>query len=150
MIKTIIIAILFVGSVFAKNSTDDLSLIKAAKNAREKSYCPYSNYAVGAAIKTKDNKIYKGVNVENASYGLVICAERSAVFNAVTDGNKNIEEIAIVTKDGGAPCGGCRQVLNEFNPNMIVIISNEDGSKITKYRLKELLPDSFGPHNLKK
>ncbi len=123
-------------------------LINSAKEARKNAYCPYSHYQVGAAVKTKNKKVYRGVNVENASYGMTICAERSAVFNAVTNGDKNIESIAIVTKDGGAPCGGCRQVLNEFNPDMTVIVSNEDATLIKVYTLKELLPHAFGPANL--
>jgi cytidine deaminase len=123
-------------------------LINSAIQAQEKTYSPYSHYPVGAAIITDEGKVFLGTNIENASYGLTICAERSAVFNAVTSGEKNIQAIAIVTKNGGLPCGACRQVLNEFNPEMIVLISDTNKTIIKEYKLSELLLDGFGPKNL--
>lgn len=123
-------------------------LINSAIQAQEKTYSPYSHYPVGAAIKTNDGKVFHGTNIENASYGLTICAERSAVFNAVTSGEKNIQAIAIVTKNGGLPCGACRQVLNEFNPEMTVLISDTNKTIIKEYKLSELLLEGFGPKNL--
>jgi len=123
-------------------------LVQLAVQARKKSYSPYSHFAVGAAIKTKGGKIYTGTNVENASYGMTICAERCAAFRAVAEGSLDLEAIAISLKAGGSPCGACRQVLNEFNPNILILIGNEDGSLIQEKRLSELLPEAFGPKNL--
>lgn len=124
-------------------------LIQKALNVRQNSYSPYSNYKVGAAIKTKSGKIFIGTNVENASYGMTICAERAAVLAAVSNGEKNIDSIAIVTKDGGSPCGSCRQVLNEFNPDMNIVLINENGVVKKQCKLSDLLIDAFGPKNLK-
>lgn len=124
-------------------------LILAAKKVRENAYEPYSKYKVGAAILTDSGKTFVGTNVENASYGLTICAERSAVFAAISSASKDIKAVAVVTRDGGSPCGACRQVLNEFNPDMIVITSDEAGTKVAEYTLKEILMDSFGPKNVK-
>ena len=156
MLKTLfifIVSLSFLCSINAK-STKQMSpdwkkeLIEEAKAARQNAYAPYSKYLVGAAIRTDDGKLYRGLNVENISYGLTICAERCAVFSAVSDNNKNIKAIAIVTKDGSAPCGACRQVLYEFNPEMLVITSSEDGSIIKEYKLNQLLPEAFGPEDL--
>jgi cytidine deaminase len=130
-----------------QNSTTEL--VEKAMTVRQNSYSPYSNYKVGAALKTLSGKIFVGTNVENASYGMTICAERSAVFSAVSSGEKSFESIAIATKDGGSPCGGCRQVLNEFNPDMEIILVNEQGSVTKKCKLCELLSGAFGPKNLK-
>ncbi len=125
-----------------------IELIEKAIEGQQKAYAPYSNYLVGAAVYTKSGKIYSGCNVENASYGLTNCAERTAVFKAVSNGDKEIEMIVVVTKDGGLCCGACRQVLNEFNPKMQVIAIDQD--KEIKFRgtLDELLPYAFGPANL--
>ena len=100
------------------------------------------------SLSTKDGKVFTGHNIENASYGLTICAERTAIFNAITHGYQDIETIVIVTKDGGMPCGACRQVMNEFNPQMRIIVANEDNTKITTFKLFDLLPYGFGPKNL--
>jgi cytidine deaminase len=120
-----------------------LRLIKTAIKASLKSYSPYSNYKVGAAVLTYNNKIFSGTNIENASYGLTLCAERIAVFKAVSEGFKKIIAIAIATKDGAFPCGACRQVLYEFGPDMIVIIVDFNGNIIKETNLKNLLPDAF-------
>ena len=123
-------------------------LIDKAVEGQKNSYAPYSNYFVGAAVLTKSGKMYSGCNIENASYGLGNCAERTAVFKAVSEGEKEIEAIVIVTRDGGMSCGACRQVLNEFNPNMKVIAVDKDYKVRREVILSELLPHAFGPSNL--
>ena len=122
-------------------------LLAQAIEAREFAYAPYSNYKVGAALLTSGGKLYRGCNIENASYTPSNCAERTAIFKAVSEGNREFEAIAVVTSDGGAPCGVCRQVMREFAPNLTVIIGDLAGN-YQVYRLPELLPDSFGPENL--
>ena len=119
-------------------------LIKKATQARSKAHAPYSKFLVGAALLTEKGKVYTGVNVENASYGLTVCAERVAVFKAVTDGEKNFEKIAIVT-DTDQPkslCGACLQVLSEFCADLEIVCATLRGKK-NKYRLRELLPKAF-------
>lgn len=121
------------------------TLIEQAKQAREFAHVPYSQFKVGAALKTKDGSVYTGCNVENASYGLTNCAERTAVFKAVSSGNKDIEEIAIVadTENAVAPCGACRQVLSEFMaPEAVIVLSNLEGNTV-KTTMQELLPGAF-------
>ena len=122
-------------------------LVKAALEARKKSYSPYSKYKVGAAVLGASGKIYAGTNVENASYGLTICAERSAIFNAVSSGEKAIKAIAVTEH----PCGACRQVINEFaKPNTPVYIARIKNGKpaADEYKLKDYLPFPFGPGSL--
>jgi len=126
----------------------DAALIQQALAVRNNSYSPYSEFAVSAAILTESGKVFTGVNVENASYGLTICAERVAVATAVTEGERNFEAIAVVVKGGGSPCGACRQVLYEFAPHLRVLISNEDGELLRTVSVGELLPDAFGPQSL--
>jgi len=125
------------------------NLVKLAKDAREKAYAPYSNYQVGAALLTKTGLVFSGCNVENAALGHTICAERTAILKAVSEGHRTFEGIAVVTKDGGTPCGSCRQVMREFAGDLTVIVADEKGATKT-YTLNELLPHSFGPDNLKK
>ncbi|MBN1898552.1 MAG: cytidine deaminase [Spirochaetes bacterium] len=125
-------------------------LINLAKDAQKNAHCPYSSFPVGAALLCENGNIYTGCNVENASYGLTICAERTAVFKAVSKGEKKFKAIAIVlfSDNFGVPCGACRQVLREFGTDMDVIMAKQTGEyKIMK--LSELLPESFGPENLK-
>lgn len=121
-------------------------LINIAKKTKKFSYAPYSKYKVGAALITDKGKIYSGSNVENASYGLTICAERAAVFTAVNDGARIIKAIALVSSSSAlpVPCGACRQVLAEFSNklDMMVIFVNAKGEKIIK-NLRNLLPDAF-------
>lgn len=119
-------------------------LVKAAILAREKAYAPYSRYKVGAAILGSNGKIYTGCNVENASYGLAICAERVAIFKAVSDGVKKFKRIAIATGSSkpGSPCGACRQVMAEFCHDIKIIITNSKGVS-RKTTLTKLLPDAF-------
>ena len=100
-------------------------LISAASQVRARAYAPYSNYQVGAALLTKSGKIFTGVNVENAAYPDSICAERSAVFNAISAGELEFEAIAVVTRNGGTPCGSCRQVLAEFGLDIKVLLADE-------------------------
>ena len=125
----------------------DQELIALATEARLKAYAPYSHYLVGAALLTASGKVYTGANVENASYGLAICAERTAAVKAVSDGERDFVSIAVVTENGGTPCGACRQVLNEFGPEMRVLIADATGH-YQALRLSELLPASFGPAQL--
>jgi cytidine deaminase len=123
-------------------------LIEAAQKARLSAYAPYSKYPVGAALQTKSGRIYTGANVENAAYPDSICAERVAIFKAVTDGERDFDAIAVATTDGGTPCGSCRQVLAEFAPNARVIVVNQQGDIVQERPLHELLPGAFGPSNL--
>jgi cytidine deaminase len=97
-------------------------LIRAALDAQQRAYCPYSNFLVGAAIRTASGKIFQGCNVENVSYGLTICAERVAACSAVAAGEREFTDIAVVSNGGASPCGACRQFLAEFNPNLRVIM----------------------------
>jgi len=127
--------------------TDTNTLINHALSAREKAYAPYSGYKVGAALLTADGEIYEGCNVENAAYGLCMCAERTAVFKAVSDGERHFTAIAVATENGGSPCGSCRQVLREFAPDLTVIITDTAGN-FRETTLADLLPDSFGPEHL--
>jgi cytidine deaminase len=126
---------------------DIKSLMADAKKARENAYCLYSNFKVGAAILTKSGKIYTGCNVENASYGLTICAERNAIFKAVSEGEKGnfIKAVAIVldAPDYGAPCGACRQVINEFAEPDAVIVMGTVGGNYKVEKLENLLPYAF-------
>ena len=122
-------------------------LVAAATSARTKAYVPYSGFAVGAALRTADGHIFAGCNVENASYGLAVCAERNAVFQAVARGERAIQAVAVVTENGVTPCGACRQVLAEFNPQMTVIVADMAGGRRI-YSLPELLPEAFGPEQL--
>lgn len=130
--------------------TSDKELIGIATDAMEKAYAPYSKFKVGAALVTGDGNVYTGCNVENASYGLTECAERVAIFNAVSDGATRVVKIAIVSSSGVTtyPCGACRQVLNEFALDTKIILTDEYGA-IKTFKLTELLPHSFGPDLLK-
>ncbi|NJN94139.1 MAG: cytidine deaminase [Anaerolineales bacterium] len=122
-------------------------LLKLAIEARENSYSPYSHYKVGAALLTMSGKIFTGCNIENAAYTPSNCAERTAIFKAVSEGERNFAAIAVATSNGVAPCGVCRQVIREFAPNLTLILGDIEGN----YRvvsLTDLLPDSFGPENL--
>jgi len=123
-------------------------LIDLAIEARRRAYAPYSKYAVGAALRTKTGKMFTGVNVENAAYPTTMCAERSAVFAAVTAGEHEFEAIAVVTSNGGFPCGSCRQVLAEFGLDTIVLIANTEGELLEETTVFDLLPGAFTPGNL--
>jgi cytidine deaminase len=126
-------------------------LIGVARNAAARAYCPYSGFRVGAAVLTDRGEIFGGCNVENASYGLTICAERNAIFQAVaqTAGAVAIRAVAVYTPTASptAPCGACRQVIHEFGANAL-ILSACDGADVIYSRTDELLPGAFGPSNL--
>ncbi|MER3429939.1 MAG: cytidine deaminase [Blastocatellia bacterium] len=119
-------------------------LIRAAKAAREKAFAPYSNFQVGAAVETAQGEIFVGCNVESASFGLTLCAERVAIFSAVAAGRRRIKRIAIVadTETLTAPCGACRQIIWEFGGDIVVELANLRGSS-QKLRIGELLPYAF-------
>lgn len=129
--------------------TDD-ALLDAAKAARANAYAPYSNFAVGAAVRAEDGTIVTGCNVENASYGLGICAERNALTTAVAQGLRRFTEIAIAGPEGiaTAPCGACRQFIAEFDPALRVTYTGP--VEPVRTTLAQLLPASFGPHALGK
>lgn len=130
-----------------KNTSQWDNLLKLAIEARENSYSPYSHYKVGAALLTTSGKIFTGCNIENAAYTPSNCAERTAIFKAVSEGERNFAAIAVATSNGVAPCGVCRQVIREFAPNLTIILGDIEGNyKVVS--LTDLLPDSFGPENL--
>lgn len=118
-------------------------LMELAKEAYQYSYAPYSNFCVGAALLTKSGHIYTGCNIENASYGITNCAERTAIFKAISEGERDFLKIAVATKDGvcGYPCGSCLQVMNEFMKDGYVILENN--GEMIEYAVKELLPYGF-------
>lgn len=132
--------------------TDELreKLIESACEARRWAYAPYSGYPVGAALLTASGRIYDGVNVENASYPNTICAERVAVFKAVSEGERDFVAIAVVTSNAGAPCGACRQVLSEFGLETIILIADEQRKVVAETTVGELLPRAFGMEQVKK
>jgi cytidine deaminase len=124
------------------------SLIDLANAARARAYVPYSHYPVGSALRTKTGKIYTGTNIENAAYPHTMCAERVAIFKAVSEGEKDFEVITVVTNNGGSPCGGCRQVMAEFGLDTIVLMADADGKLVKESTVKELLPEAFTPEKL--
>ncbi|MGL5207594.1 MAG: cytidine deaminase [Acidaminococcaceae bacterium] len=128
----------------------DKELYAAALAVREKAYAPYSKFCVGAAVRTADNNIYVGCNVENASYGLTCCAERNAIYAAVAAGEKSFKTlcVAAATAEPVAPCGACRQVMSEFGIDELFLANCE--GKVIRMTLKELLPYSFSSESLKK
>lgn len=126
-----------------------LELINQAQSAYQQAYVPYSHYPVGSAVLFSSGKIYSGCNVENASYGLTVCAERNAIFQAVAEGERELKGVAIAvpTDTFPSPCGACRQVMREFAVDCPVVLVNGSGkTKVTS--LRTLLPDSFGPEFL--
>ena len=122
-------------------------LIEQAQKAQERAYCPYSHYHVGAAVLTDSGHVILGCNVENAAYGETICAERVALTAAVAAGHSGFTAIAVATRDGGSPCGACRQVMSELGPAMAVYLANENGEYRTT-TVQDLLPDAFTPASL--
>jgi cytidine deaminase len=127
-----------------------LELVRRAHQARELAYAPYSGYRVGAALLAMDGSIYLGVNVENAAYPTSMCAERTAVYTAVAAGKRQFSAIAVVTSNGGFPCGACRQVLAEFGTEMIVLIADQQGKLVAEKTLRDLLPGAFLPKDLER
>lgn len=127
----------------------DEQLIEAARRAREQAYVPYSRFPVGAALLTEDGQLYTGCNIENASFGLTNCGERTAIFKAVSEGHRRFTAIAVIAETDGpvSPCGACRQVMSEFGPDARVILTNLQGNtQVTTVR--ELLPGAFTPADL--
>lgn len=123
---------------------NDKELIEAARVAREKAYVPYSRFPVGAAILTEDGTLYTGCNIENASFGLTNCAERTAIFKAVSEGHTRVTAIAVIGDTDGpvSPCGACRQVMSEFAPDARVLLTNLKGV-VAETSVRELLPGAF-------
>ena len=130
--------------------TDDLrtTLIQAATSIRQRAYAPYSLYPVGAALLTESGHTYTGVNIENAAYPTTICAERVAVFKAISEGERGFMAIAVASANGGSPCGSCRQVLTEFGLDTVVLIADEDGRLVQEMTVGDLLPEAFTPGDL--
>jgi len=124
------------------------ALIQQAIYARQWAYAPYSEYEVGAAVLTDSGKIYDGVNIENAVYPLTMCAERVAMFKAVSQGEKSFTAIAVVTSNGGTPCGSCRQVMAEFGKDTVVLVADSHGKLVNEYTVADLLPDAFSEEDL--
>jgi cytidine deaminase len=125
-------------------------LVQLAIEGRERAYAPYSNYKVGAALVTPSGRFFTGANVENAAYPTSICAERVAIFKAVSEGEREFVALAVVTGNGGTPCGACRQVMAEFGLDTVVLIADAEGKLRQEARLAELLPGAFGPGDLGK
>ena len=123
-------------------------LISMGEEARQSAYAPYSNYPVGAALLAENGNIYTGANVENAAYPVSMCAERVALFQAVTRGDRTFSAIAVVTENGGSPCGSCRQALSEFGLDTLVIMADAKGAIVQEKTVRELLPDAFTPEHL--
>ena len=122
---------------------------KIAAEMRNLRYIPYSHYAVGAALLTKSGKIFTGCNIENAAFPVTICAERTAIFKAISEGEKEFEAIAVATEDGqGYPCGSCRQVMVEFSLDMEVMLADAEGNITADLNISELLPGAFTPDKL--
>ncbi len=132
------------------NDDQRKQLIEMAVQARRWAYAPYSNYAVGAALLTASGKYYDGVNIENSAFPDTICAERVAIFKAVSEGERDFVAITVVTSNGGTPCGSCRQVMAEFGLDTLVIIADETGRIIQETTVISLLPGAFTGHNLSK
>ena len=122
-------------------------LVARAMQAREHAYAPYSDYKVGAAVLAKSGQVYDGSNVENAVYPLSTCAERVAIVKAVSEGEREFVALAVATKNGGSPCGSCRQILREFGKETVVLVADAMGS-YRETSVAELLPDSFSATNL--
>ena len=126
---------------------DREELIRQATAARERAYAPYSGYKVGAALLGRSGRVYTGCNVENAVYPLVTCAERTAVVKAVSEGEREFAALAVVTENGGSPCGSCRQTLREFGEEIVVLIADTRGA-YRETTVAALLPASFGAADL--
>ncbi len=125
-----------------------VDLVRIASQVRKWAYVPYSKYQVGAAVLTESGRVYDGVNIENAAYPVCVCGERVAIFKAVSNGEKEFQAIAVVTKDGGTPCGSCRQVMAEFSPEMLVIIADENETIKAEKTVADLLPGAFKADSL--
>lgn len=123
-------------------------LVDLAIEARRRAYAPYSNYQVGAALRTRSGRIFTGVNIENAAYPTTICAERVAIYSAIAQGEREFDVIAVVTSNGGSPCGSCRQVMAEFGLDTVVLIADTEGQVHEQTTVNSLLPGAFTPGHL--
>jgi cytidine deaminase len=123
-------------------------LIEEAREIRQMAYAPYSKYRVGAALLTESGKIYSGVNIENAAYPTGMCAERVAIFKAISEGERKFLAIAVVTENGGSPCGSCRQVISEFGLETMVYIATSSGKLLAEATIAQMLPVAFRPEDL--
>lgn len=123
-------------------------LVEAAIKARLLAYAPYSNYQVGAAVLSTSGRVFSGANVENAAYPTTMCAERVAIFKAVSEGEREFAAIAVVTSNAGMSCGGCRQVMAEFGLDTLVLIADDQGKIAQELTVRELLPGAFTPNDL--
>ena len=133
-----------------KSKEEERLLIDLANKAREHAYVPYSKYRVGAALRTKSGRVFTGVNVESAAYPTTMCAERVAVYKAVSEGEREFDVIAVVTDNGGSPCGSCRQVMAEFGLETRVLIADGEGNLLKEMTVAELLPEAFTPQHLER
>jgi cytidine deaminase len=123
-------------------------LVTAAVNARLNAYAPYSEFKVGAAVVADSGRIFTGCNIENASYGLTVCAERIAIFKAISEGDKRVKALVLCLEGSTSPCGACRQVIHEFGPGIPILTCDPQGKLIRETTLDRLLPEAFGPKNL--
>jgi cytidine deaminase len=123
-------------------------LVEAAIQARLMAYAPYSQYKVGAAVLSASGRVFSGTNVENAAYPTTMCAERVAIFKAVSEGEREFAAIAVVTSNAGMSCGGCRQVMAEFGLDTLVLIADDQGNIAQELTVRELLPGAFTPQAL--
>ncbi len=123
-------------------------LLERAAAARQWAYAPYSHYDVGAALLTESGRMYDGVNVESAAYPTSMCAERVAIFKAVSEGERRFVALAVVTENGGTPCGSCRQVMAEFGLDMLVLIGDTQGNLVQELTVRDLLPGAFTEQDL--
>ncbi|MDC3415337.1 cytidine deaminase [Aquibacillus salsiterrae] len=130
----------------------NIELIEKAKEVRERAYTPYSNFKVGAALKTKSGKVYVGCNIENAAYPVSLCAERVAIFKAISEGETEFDELAVIadTSRPVPPCGSCRQVMSEFFAKDTNVYTSNLQGEVKKMTVEELLPFSFEPRDLEK
>jgi len=129
---------------------DRRSLIDLAVEASRRAYAPYSNYLVGAALRTKSGRIFTGCNIENAAYPTGMCAERVAIFKAVSEGERQFEVMAVATSNGGTPCGSCRQVMAEFGLDTVILVSDAQGRLQQETTVADLLPGAFTPKDMGK
>ncbi len=137
------------GTAAHRSDARDDALVQSAVDARRHAYSPYSKVQVGAALLARDGRIFTGCNVENASFGMTWCAERTALVKAVSEGSKDFVTMAVATNLPRAimPCGACRQVLHEFAPDMRIIVVGADGARYVTF-LDDILPEAFGPADL--
>jgi cytidine deaminase len=125
-----------------------IELVTRAVEARRHAYAPYSKYGVGAALLSTNGRIYTGANVENAAYPTGMCAERTALFHAVSEGEREFAAVAVVTENAGSPCGACRQALSEFGLGTVVLLADAAGRIVSETTIGALLPQAFGPEHL--